>query len=564
MSPIDFETILAQLFQPYFYYSVILLTISAVCIKILLRHYQLLRRRTRSIIYLIPLAMPVVVMSFFHPEPTAKTANFVEIIIKSNIGRILFLKGMSTAEILSITGILCLIGLALGTVFFVTIICFGDRIATKLFHVIMLTPDEYPWLQKRVSEIAQKFNILTPKIGIIEDLRPNAFTIGYGRRAILVFSIGLLDFLKEEELAAVASHELAHLKNHDFFFKTLSTALNIVSFFNPFAYITASAAQREREMLADEDGAKLLEQPKLLAKTLAKICKALQIFPKEGLMVRLTSNLFLVSPIASRPEILATHPRVNQRIKNIAKLTSKAPSVHRNVAIALTLSLLIVFGGIAASYFLINIRTSFMQNDSPMIALHQPINNPESNFMLYLKNKSIRTPIPTYAIEYVNGPTPKHIYVEAMTEANMSLQIESDTLDAKYKSIRGSNLIGASGYGISEAITKICNHSIIDQLPLVENGQIEFVSAGKRELRIGNNVTLSQEHIHFSFFTSVEATSVKLGKSETALYEVEHTKELHNLEPFSLFDALAQCLIIFPFKTNRLLFMLENRIHGSF
>lgn len=559
MSPIGFESVLTQLFQPYFYYSVILLTISSICVKILLRHYHFLGRRARSIIYLIPLAIPVVVMLFFHPEPLVKIVNFAETIVESNSGKIVYGEiFLSTAGVLSITGILCLIGLTLGTAFFVTIIFFGDKIATKLFHVIMLTPDEYPWLQKKVNVIGQKFNLSTPKIGLVEDLRPNAFTIGYGRRAILVFSIGLLDLLNKDELAAVASHELAHLKNHDFFFKTLSNALNIVSFFNPFAYITASAAQREREMLADESGAKLLEQPKLLAKAIAKICKALQTLPKEGPLARLTSSLFLVSPIARRPEILATHPRVNQRLRNIAKLTSKATSVHYNVAITLTLSLLIIFGGIAASYSLINIRTSFIQDDSPMISLHQPNDNPNFVFMPNLENRNILTPIPTHAVEYVTGPAPKCIHIEATSGAIMSLQIESDTLDAKYKSIGGGKLIGVSDSGIGEAVADMYSHSMIDQHPAVEDEQFEFVSVGKCEPRIGNPTILGQKDVHFSFFiNNAEAKSAKLGKCWRTPCKGEDA-QLSNLERFPFLTFPTQCIIIASSKIGRLLFEPES------
>jgi len=543
MSPLGFESILTQLFQPYFYYSVILLTISSICIKILLRHYHFLGRRARSIIYLIPLAIPVVIMLFFHPETMAKIIIFAETIVESNSGKIVYEEiFLSTAEVLSITGILCLIGLTLGTAFFVTIIFFGDKIATKLFHVIMLTPDEYPWLQKKVNVIAQKFNLSTPKIGIVEDLRPNAFAIGHGCRAILVFSIGLLDLLNKDELAAVASHELAHLKNHDFFFKTLSNALNIVSFFNPFAYITASAAQREREMLADESGAKLLEQPKLLAKAIAKICKALQTLPKEGPLARLTSNLFLVSPIARRPEILATHPRVNQRVRNIARLTSKATSVHYNVAIALALSLLIIFGGIAASYSLINLRTSLMQNDSTMISLHQPIDKQKSGFMLGLKNRNILTPIPPHAAEYVTAPVTKCIQVEATTGAIM--RIGSDTLDAKYESVGGGRLIGLSDSEIGEPVADMYRHSMIDQHPAVEDEQFEFVSVGKCQRRIGNNTTLGQKDAHFSFFiNNAETTSANLGKSWRMSNAGEET-QLSNLERFPFTTFFAQCIVI--------------------
>ena len=65
----------------------------------------------------------------------------------------------------------------------------------------------------------------------------------------------------------------------------------------------------------------------------AKIHKVLQTFPKESLLARLTSSLFLVSPIARKSEIFATHPHVNQRVRNIARLTSKNSLVHRNATV---------------------------------------------------------------------------------------------------------------------------------------------------------------------------------------------------------------------------------------
>ena len=68
---------------------------------------------------------------------------------------------------------------------------------------------------------------------------------------MIVFSLGLLNMLDLDELTAVASHELAHVKSRDYLFKSLSYALNILSFFNPFSYLTVSHFQKERELLAD-------------------------------------------------------------------------------------------------------------------------------------------------------------------------------------------------------------------------------------------------------------------------------------------------------------------------
>ena len=397
MFPIGLDNILAQVLQPYFYYSVILLILSFICIKMLLKYNHLLSRRARSITYMLPLIIPLLVMGIFHPETTMRTVdggsttgmlilslngNFANaspvpslfntlqsIPIRPSLPPIILELLPGQVEILSITGILCLVGLAVATCYLVLAIALDDKIVARVFHIIPLRQDEYSSLQSKIDELSRKMSVRLPRIGLIEDLRPNAFIAGYGRKTMLVFSVGILNVLDEEELAAVAVHELSHIKEHDFFFKTFSYALAIISFFNPFSYFAASAAQREREMLADEKGAKLLRKPSVLAAALAKTSKALQDFPKQGLAVRVASGLFLVSPIARRPEILATHPRVNQRINNIARLTPKAPAARRNKAITVALSFLIIVGGLMVSYPIVKVQTAFTQDQPRLVSL---------------------------------------------------------------------------------------------------------------------------------------------------------------------------------------------------
>ena len=210
-----------------------------------------------------------------------------------------------------------------------------------------------------MSELSRKLGIGTPKIGVVEDLRPNAFTIGYGKGATIVFSVGLLNILNDEEVAAVTSHELAHLKNHDFFYKLLLSALTIVSYFNPFAYVASSAAQREREMLADKRAIQVLEKPNALATALAKICKTIQTLPKENCIVNLSSNLLVTSSVLRRLSVFSAHPRLDKRLRNISEPKVHWHSNRQRTCLSLFLSILLIGVVVSVSYGMVNLQVNF-------------------------------------------------------------------------------------------------------------------------------------------------------------------------------------------------------------
>jgi Zn-dependent protease with chaperone function len=274
-----------------------------------------------------------------------------------------YLLTVSTSTVLSVTGIICIVGLVAGALFTLSMVLADDWVARRVLHVILLSPDDHQWLQANVAESSKKLAIAPPKIGVVEDLRPNAFTIGYGRRATIVFSIGLFNILSKDEIVAVASHELAHVKNNDFFFKTLSNALTTVSFFNPLSYITSSTAQREREMYADERAITLLDKPSALGDALAKICKTIQNLPKEGRLVNFSSSLLVASSVLHRVGILSTHPRLDARLKNIsAPRPSNRHWSHQNTWVAFLLSLLLIFSAVAVSLAMVNLQVNFTAN----------------------------------------------------------------------------------------------------------------------------------------------------------------------------------------------------------
>ena len=78
--------------------------------------------------------------------------------------------------------------------------------------------EELPrYFKKSILKLCKKNRIPIPKVGIIHDSSPEAFT--YGRTpysARLVFSRGMFELLDEEEVEAVLAHELGHIKHWDF------------------------------------------------------------------------------------------------------------------------------------------------------------------------------------------------------------------------------------------------------------------------------------------------------------------------------------------------------------
>ena len=349
---------LFQIVQPYFLYSAVFLSITFVSIAIFLKFTHYLSRRTQSIIWLTPLLIPAIVMLLFHPQLVIHTAPFVPISAPEGMN-------VATASIypsfLSYTGLLCIGGVVAAAAYFGFMMLFGSRIALKRFHIVMMAPDEYASLQQKIKETAQKLRITEPRIGLVDDLLPNAFTIGHGRETVLVFSLGLLNMLELDELSAVVSHELAHVKAKDYLFKTASYALNLLSFFNPLSYLAASRFQKERELLADEKAVALLGKPSLMAEVLTKVEAAVQGFPKPSFADQFSSSLFLLSPLAHRPGILASHPQITQRIQNIHAADSASSKKRRYMATAALFLGILVCASIAVGFSTVQAQKAYSQ-----------------------------------------------------------------------------------------------------------------------------------------------------------------------------------------------------------
>ncbi len=273
----------------------------------------------------------------------------------------------------TLTGLLLLVGYALGSYFgdplaFVQgalilsalfnflAYAFSDSIVLAMTGAKIVGPDEEPELHSIVEELAKEAGIPKPKVAIVSMPIPNAFATGRGpKRAVVAVTRGLTEVLSKDEVKAVLSHEISHIKHRDTLIAAMAAtiagaiaylayaarwlwflgvpsedrresaggiALLLSALLAPIAAtLIQLAISREREYRADEGGARITKNPFALAKALVKIERAVA----RGSRVRLnpaTSHLWIVNPIRGDAfaELFSTHPPTSKRIARLKKL----------------------------------------------------------------------------------------------------------------------------------------------------------------------------------------------------------------------------------------------------
>lgn len=92
----------------------------------------------------------------------------------------------------------------------------GDKIALAAAGAKQIEKADNPYLFNMVENLAITAGIPTPKIYIIPDNAMNAFATGRNyENASIAFTVGIINGLENEELEAVAAHELSHVQNYD-------------------------------------------------------------------------------------------------------------------------------------------------------------------------------------------------------------------------------------------------------------------------------------------------------------------------------------------------------------
>jgi heat shock protein HtpX len=231
-----------------------------------------------------------------------------------------------------------------------------------------LKRDDSPQLFNIVDEMRLASGLgFMPKIYLIDDPAPNAFSVGRTpETSAVAVTTGLMYRLNRDELQGVIAHEIGHLKNRDVQFMTLAAVMlgsivilsQIVSrslwfggrgrsrsesrgggqaqiiilivgvlflILGPImAQLLYFACSRKREYLADASGAQFTRYPEGLASALEKISHA---HVPLSFASKATAPMFIVNPLTAADDgdepdsVFASHPPTKERIRVLRGMT---------------------------------------------------------------------------------------------------------------------------------------------------------------------------------------------------------------------------------------------------
>lgn len=104
-------------------------------------------------------------------------------------------------------------------------------LSMRLFYRVRFDEQLPDYLNVFVADVCERHGMKFPRIGVINDGAPNAFTYGRTKNdARIIITRGLLELLDEEEVKAVVAHELGHASHYDMLFMTVAQVVPLIMY----------------------------------------------------------------------------------------------------------------------------------------------------------------------------------------------------------------------------------------------------------------------------------------------------------------------------------------------
>jgi heat shock protein HtpX len=129
----------------------------------------------------------------------------------------------------------------------------SDKVALRMAHAVPADPVQYARYHNLVEGLCIASGLPKPRLYIVDDSAPNAFSTGRNpKHAAVAVTTGLLEKMNRVELEGVLAHELSHIRNYDVLVMTLAvTMVGIIAlisdYFLRIMFWTGGRGGRDRE-----------------------------------------------------------------------------------------------------------------------------------------------------------------------------------------------------------------------------------------------------------------------------------------------------------------------------
>jgi beta-lactamase regulating signal transducer with metallopeptidase domain/predicted nucleic acid-binding Zn-ribbon protein len=127
-----------------------------------------------------------------------------------------------------------------------------------------------PSLQYSLNQLARRFGIQRPITLLISEDIESPMTAGCWK-PIIFMPAAIITHLTPEYIEALLAHELAHIKRFDYLVNLVQSGIEAILFFHPVVWWLSKHIRTERENIADDLAAQVLNNPHQLATALAAL-----------------------------------------------------------------------------------------------------------------------------------------------------------------------------------------------------------------------------------------------------------------------------------------------------